>query len=350
GYLEATEKYASQAGLTELPDGGLTIRNYVAGVPFPTPSGPHKGWELLADMWYRYVPHLIAATPTNLLTECTMDAYGNVSCEREVFIARVLKHITDPGEATNNPYAGEHDETRFSMIIEPEERRYASVLSMYYSDLSKLPASYEFKPSERRVIPLSSAARCIQNGGSDMTEDDYRYGFAGNIPTFNATLIGKRKILALLDYKSPIGTFPANYDMPLGFPKPDWGKWELRDTYVLDVRKIPSHQFGYCYGKRIMYLDQQFYGPLWEDLYDRDMKLWKIAHLSPQAMNVPKIGMVNNNGSFSEQFWDVQNHHATFDSSFDDHGHTVMVNQQVPKQYNDYKKYSTVEGLGEIMR
>jgi hypothetical protein len=48
GYLNATEKYASQVKLVELPGGGLTISGYSAGIPFPNPNEPHKGWKILA--------------------------------------------------------------------------------------------------------------------------------------------------------------------------------------------------------------------------------------------------------------------------------------------------------------
>src|SRR5215472_3414994 len=57
-YLAATEKYAGQVQLQELPDGGLTLHNYQGGVPFPNPEEPHKGWKILANLWYRYSPHL----------------------------------------------------------------------------------------------------------------------------------------------------------------------------------------------------------------------------------------------------------------------------------------------------
>jgi len=138
--------------------------------------------------------------------------------------------------------------------------------------------------------------------------------------------------------------------MPLGFPKPLWGKWELRDMDILDVRKLASMAAGYCYGKRVMYIDSLFYAPLWEELYDNDMKLWKIMHLAPQAMEVPGVGIVNNGGAIAEEFWDVQHNHATYDSSFDDRGHPPYVNEQVPKAYDDISKYSTSAGLSTIMR
>ncbi len=349
-YVEATEKYSSQVRMETLAGGGHNLAGYVAGAPFPNPSGPDAGWEILADNWFRYAPHLTVSAPEHPITECVQDGYGNISCEQEMYVDRWLSHVTDPGAPLTDPAADGRFETRFGMVIEPEQRKYTATLSIFFDDLTRLPASYIFTPAKRRVMQLSAGARCQPTGGGDMTADDYRYGFAGSIPNFSAQLLGERKILALLDYAAPVGAFPASYDMPLGFPKPDWGKWEVRDAYVIDVRKIPSQAEGYCYGRRVMYIDKQFYSALWLDLYDMNMRLWKVAHLSPQAMEVPGVGKVSNAGSFSEQFWDLLNHHSTCDSSFDASGHTVYINSQVPPEYDDIQKYSSPNGLSEVMR
>jgi hypothetical protein len=350
GYLDATEKYASQVKLVELPGGALTISGYSAGIPFPNPHEPHKAWKILANLWYRYTPRLTVWTTENSGTDCYQDNYGNISCDHEIFVDRLLQHVTDPGAPMVDPAAGDRSETRYGMVIDPEQKKYTAFLSIYYDDLTRLPGSFGFSPARRQVIQNSPASRCQPSAGADFTADDYRYGFGGNIPTFSADFIGARKILALLDYQAPASTFPANYFMPLGFPKPSWGKWELREVDILDVRKLPTLAGGYCYGKRVMYIDSQFYAPLWEELYDNDMKLWKIMHLAPQAMEVPKVGIVNNGGAIAEEFWDVQHNHATYDSSFDDRGHPPYVNEQVPKAYDDINKYSTSAGLSTIMR
>ncbi|MGH8013815.1 MAG: DUF1329 domain-containing protein, partial [Candidatus Binataceae bacterium] len=93
-YQAATEKYSSQVKVVELPDGGLTLRNYTAGAPFPNPNGPHKGWEILADMWYRYLPHLLVDTYG---TGCTEDSYGSINCSADSIVYRQLSFNTDPG-------------------------------------------------------------------------------------------------------------------------------------------------------------------------------------------------------------------------------------------------------------
>src|SRR5205823_3587289 len=57
-YMAATEKYSGSVAIRELPDGGLTMDGYHGGIPFPKLSEPHQGWKILADMYFRYMPHL----------------------------------------------------------------------------------------------------------------------------------------------------------------------------------------------------------------------------------------------------------------------------------------------------
>jgi Protein of unknown function (DUF1329) len=346
-YLEATEKYASQVKLVQLPDGRFNLTGYTAGIPFPRPSGPHAGWEILANLWYRYMPHLMVSAPTNLASECAMNEFGNVSCSRVILVDRTLKHVVDPGYPIVTPGAGDADYTAYSMVEEPEEAKYTANLTVIHSDLTQ--DVYEFTPSLRRAVQLSSAARCLQ-GTSDVTRDDHRYGFNGNITQFTSKLLGEKQILALNNYNTDAGQFPAKYEMPLGWPKPSWGKWELRDVYVIDVRRAPSMTGGYCYGKRIIYLDKNTYDPLWEDLYNSDMKLWKALAVLPMARKVPGMGVQDFAGNQTDIFWDLRSKHMTVLLTVDPHGHPAFVNQEVPKEYDNIKKYSNPSGLNQIFR
>ena len=57
-FRQASEKYSGEVRVVHLPNGRNDIANYVAGEPFPVPQGPEKGYEILADLWYTYSPHL----------------------------------------------------------------------------------------------------------------------------------------------------------------------------------------------------------------------------------------------------------------------------------------------------
>src|SRR6266851_4128968 len=88
-YLEATEKYSSQVKIVELPDGGLTLTGYQGGIPFPNPEEPHKGWKVLANLWYRYMPHLIVDT---YASACTQSGGSSSNCGAEEAVYRQLRY------------------------------------------------------------------------------------------------------------------------------------------------------------------------------------------------------------------------------------------------------------------
>jgi hypothetical protein len=127
---------------------------------------------------------------------------------------------------------------------------------------------------------MSPNARCSADLGTDETPDDRRYGFNSNLTQIGAEFAGEKKILALVDYTMPVGRLPANYYMPLGWPMRSWGKWELRDVYVVNLNK-PSAAAGHCLGKKVIYIDKATWAPLWEDLYDDHLKPWRFVGISP---------------------------------------------------------------------
>jgi hypothetical protein len=348
-YLEATEKYASQVQLETLPDGGFTVANYRGGEPFPNPAAPHRGWKILANFWYRYIPHLVVNSQDNLGFFCTEDSYGSINCIKSLWVYRQLSFNTDPGVPATIPGGEDKFFTMWAMVYEPEQEKYSANLTIGFTDLTRPQEIYAFRPALRRYEPVASAARCASNG-SDATPDDGRFGFNGNIPLFQAKLLGERRVLTLMDFGTAGGNFPANYAMPLGWPKPSWGKWEVRDAWVIDVRRLPAQARGYCYGKRVMYIDKQFHGLLWEDLYDAQMRPWKFVFDQPIVIEVPGAGPQNSSGAHISHIWDIQNNHATFSGPADGHGYDILINSEVPKQWRSIAKYTTPGGLGSIMR
>lgn len=345
-YLDATEKYASQVKLLELASGGLSLTRYQGGTPFPNPADPHKGWKILANFWYRYIPHLLVDTYG---TGCYVDSVISVSCNADEIVYRQLSFNTDPGIPTNIPGAEGKFYSQWAMSVEPEQQKYHASLTISYSNLGKPDDLYVFNPALRRHQAVSASARCAPSTGSDATPDDSRFGFDSDLTQVQVEYLGAKKILALVDADLPQGKFPAGYDMPLGWPTPAWGKWQLRDVDVISVSKIPSLAAGYCYGKRIMYVDRAFSGAVWEDLYDSNLKPWKFVALFLRTLNVPLAGPVNVTGSQVEAFWDIQNKHATFFSDPAE-GRPFYINDQSPKGFGDIVEYTTPGGLDTIMR
>lgn len=350
-YQQATERYASRVKLVATPDGGLMLRDYVAGMPFPNPEEPHKGWKILANLWYRYFPYLVSTPTSSYETMCREDRFSNRACSTEVAVYRQLRHLADAGSSTATPDSGDSAGPSFSefwMTETPEDQKYTSGLTLYYD--SQPQADYLFTPKLRRAIRINAGARCSESSGSDFMEDDWRNGFSGDIWNFQAQFVQRMKMLTLINFGAEAGNLAEqNYYFPLLWPRPAWARWELRDTNVIDIRPLPENA-GYCYGKRVMYADANSSVPLWEDLYDSQMNLWKVYRVGTRAREVPGAGVQDSSGSRVTQIWNLKTGHATFLSTMNSAGIDFAINEQVPKQYDDIKRYSGLSGLNEIMR
>ena len=344
-YVEATEKYASQVKLVDLPGGRLNLANYQGGIPFPNPAEPHRGWKVLANLWFRYLPHL--SVDTNGVV-CTMDSSNSISCKAGMKVYRQLAFNTDPGIPAEIPGTEGKYFTQHEMVKEPEQERYTTVLTVSYTDLTRAEEVYVFIPSLRRYQPLSPNARCSADLGTDETPDDRRYGFDMNLTRINAEFVGEKKILALVDYTIPPGRIPANYDMPLGWPMRSWGKWQLRDVDVVKVTKS-AEGASHCLGKKMVYVDKATSAPLWEDLYDDKLQPWRFVGIFPRTLNIPGIGPVLTSNSMVYGFWDVKYSHATIFAEPGE-GQPFYVNQQAPEDFLDLERYTTPGGLSLIMR
>jgi hypothetical protein len=50
--------------------------------------------EILANLWYRYIPHLLVDTYG---TGCYIDSVSGVTCDADIIVYRQLSFNTDPG-------------------------------------------------------------------------------------------------------------------------------------------------------------------------------------------------------------------------------------------------------------
>jgi hypothetical protein len=287
-YLEDTEKYASEVKLTRTADGGYVPSGYVAGLPFPHPlegDPALTGQRIFWDAYYRYQPRVQWA-PT---VTYTLDRFGDMTQTSVVkTVLSQLAFLSDVDFPRTIADGGGYYAAKFSQQIAPESGKYATVLDLTPTDPSKLDELYEYVPSLRKSLRLSQAARCAPVFGSDYLIDDENDGPPGLPQLFQIDYLGEKKILALV-HADPRGferagestQLSSEYFYPgaagvIPFPKPALGKWEIRNTYVLSVRRLPQYANGYCYSRRIIYVDQEnFFGAGELDLYGRTGDLFK---------------------------------------------------------------------------
>jgi hypothetical protein len=350
-FVQATEKYGGQVRVVHLPNGHNDVANFIAGTPFPDPRGPDKGYEILANLWYAYGPHLAVGMPGfGLWNLWLIDRFGSYSGAKWDFVYRGLAFNTDPATPRIDPLAAGAFATQWIMVEEPEQAKYTADLDILPQDNQKPESNYVFIPALRRSLRLSVSSRCAPLLGTDWTHDDQKPGFNGGLAIFNAEFLRDQKVLTMVDMTAAEATFPANYDMPLGFPKPSWGPWSLRDAWVINVHRIPSEAAAYCYGKRTISVDKETSRGLYDEEYDNIGKLWKVTMTGYHPRNVPGADGETIYGRFYAATWDLQNQHVSLGYNTDQSGRYVMFNTEVPRQFDDVSKYSTPGGLMQIMR
>jgi len=302
-YLADTAAYSNRVKLVKTSSGGYVPIGYVAGLPFPRPleGDPElRGQRIFWDAYYHYQPRVQSA-PGSLYT---LDRLGNMTQASEVRVVdSQLDHLSDPDYPHTIADGVPYYFVRFEEQLSPEQGKYSAVLDLTPSDPTQLDDLYEFVPSLRRSLRLSQAARCAPVFGSDYLIDDEDGGPPGLPQLFQIDYLGEKKILALehaaaasfdsssmstqLDgrfyYSGDIGIVP--------FPKPAMGKWELRDTYVLSLKRLPQFAKGYCYSDRVMYVDKEnYFGAGEVDLYDAPGSLSKTQLVFLYPVPIPGSG------------------------------------------------------------
>jgi len=344
-YLQDTEKYSQQVSLVTNSYGGYSPKNYVAGVPFPNPSGPNAGIQIVYNEYYAYVPHVIT---TYAKLGFSMDRFGSKSVSEVREVNFKVKHLSDPGQPVNIPNLGDVFLTYNNIIWVPEQSKYVNDLVIFYDDPATLGETFVFVPALRRSLRLSSAARCAPLVGSDYTADDER-SMSIQPPIFQAKFLGYKKILVMYP-QLPGYEDKANYYQPVWFASPKAATWQPRTVALVDVRRTEQTARGYCYGSRMAYIDKETWQPIWMDLYDTGLKLWKTGPSMYKPMPLPNTnGDVATGGGGPGDgmyiFWDIQGLHLSFDIQTD-----ALINENVPAQYQDFQRWGTPAGMLQVMQ
>jgi len=292
GYSANTEHYSHLVKIVDLPDGGNTISGYVAGLPFPDPAEPMKGYKILVNNWYRYTPYIYCGDDARMYL---VNQTNQLTGYRFVEVIRRFSYISDVGQPIDDPGAQGVYFSEYLMQLQPEQDKYTEILTLFYVDPTKREDEFIFVPKLRRVIRGSPNSRCAPVDGGDITPDDFT-GFEGGFTRFQASYIKDQRVLALTTADPSVYGNLANY-YSLNFPKPNVGEWEVRDSYVTDTRRLPFLRVGYCYGKRIMWADKCSYNTIWADVYDSEMKLLKIEMAEEIAARVGSEGVQLNTGN-----------------------------------------------------
>jgi hypothetical protein len=343
-WIEDGEKYSGQVSLVPAPTGGLTMKGWVAGPPFPNPSGPHRGEEIMYNSWTPFRPFILFSVDNGF----AVDRFGNKSQNDVTADFFQLSHLSEENEPTNLPYAnGMFYVSRFE-ITAPEQSKYTTQLQSQPDDPMKHPETFVFLPSLRRSLRLSSAARCSPISGSDWVQDDN----AWNPPFFNVDFLGEKKVLTLImdpakafNGHAYVGIFDSTGGSLPGWPKAGGGHYELRTTDLIDLKWIP--QLGsYCFSHRIYYVDRATWVPILLEEYDQENKFWKTGWNKYAPLKVHGQETLVLDGYCSSVNVDWQNAHTSISYTTG----IPTIDDDVPAKYKDVSSLSQPGSLSRIMQ
>jgi hypothetical protein len=245
---------------------------------------------------------------------------------------------------------------KFTQQIAPEQGKYTTSLDLTYEDITRLDDIYSYLPSSRRPIRSSDAARCAPLQNSDFTWEDAALGPPGFPQRFQIKYLGEQRILAMVHAESTALThcggstqLPDGYYYPaakgiIPWGKASLGKFELRDVYVIDMSRLPAFSSGYCYSRRVLYIDKETFLPLAIELYDPRGTLFKFITQLWTPMAVPSGGSVlGTNGPQAGYSINFLDKHVSIALA-----QTSCYNTSCQPRYLDASEYASPEGLMKI--
>ncbi|MGO9060732.1 MAG: DUF1329 domain-containing protein [Candidatus Binataceae bacterium] len=338
------EKYGSQVQLVKDANGGWLMKGWVAGPPFPHPSGPNKSIEDVYNVWCSFRPYILHFDSTGWL----IDRFGNRTSNDSDDTFYQVSHLSEPGMPVDMPFGkGFFYAARF-LVLSPEQSKYTTALQIQPDDPAVVPNNYVFLPSLRRSLRLSSAARCAPINGTDAVNDDNVW----NPPNYNATFMGTKKLL--VNVQDPAKAYDPHSYVGIADPQPgsfpDWpkagtGHWELRNMDVIDLKWLPSLG-SYCFSHRIFYIDRDTWLIPFAENWDNNQKFWKQLweKYAPLKFHGEEtLSMLDGIAASCQLDW--QNGHMTAGTDTE-----PTMDNDVPGEYKDAASMTSPGSLARIMK
>ena len=273
-YKEATDKYAEQVKLSA---DGRELYNYVAGVPFPAIdlNEPLAGFKI---MWnYEHNPYLIDNAGTTFINELVnskgvvQGSYANL-WRRMTWLGRL--YLDPKPVVPHNPPL--HHSNLLGPLSFPQWLKGTMLLSLSYLPPDIPDDTYIYVPQLRRVRRLGIANRSDSVWGTDFDVDSY-WGFNAKLGYWTFRVLAEKEILAVVHSGKygdrSVWCVPRDGRHGIVSALP-CVSWEKRRVWVVEGSPT-GYPRPYTYSKRVLYIDQDFFAPLLQEIYDQRGELWK---------------------------------------------------------------------------
>ena len=259
-YTDATEKYS---GKVRLGANGELL-GYVAGQPFPKfeLSDPQIGPKLAWNFFWRWLGDDYKTGGAVKGGKIIRSAIEKDGAERRAdlvsyFLFPRTRYTTDPRPAI--PGYEHIDYMQLRIDSYPRDAAGTTTLEIRYADPNRADDLYIYIPSIRRIRRATTTQRCQTLAPSEFNLDDIN-SFNGKITDFNYKFLGEKKVLANTSQEIlPFHRKQGDY-LPLD------EKWELVDTYVLEVTpKDPN----YGYPLKLLHLTKVTFETHWTLIWEK---------------------------------------------------------------------------------
>lgn len=256
-YIEATKRYAEQVKVGA--DGEL--EGYVAGLPFPAldPADPQAGLKAAWNLRHRDFGDIMQVWNTfRILPE-------SGAADREIENYYVVAYgMHRPQTDGVNPNKWEQDGVlykEFFHIMTPFDLKNTMSLKHRYIRDRVNDDNWTYTPASRKIRKMILKHEEATYDSGLLNED--AFGFWGYVRSYNWKFLGARRLLAPVGAKVASTTYGGHGNWYPVDP------WELREVLVLEGTPTSD---DHPYGKRVLYLDQQMFVPVYTLLYDRQGK------------------------------------------------------------------------------
>lgn len=213
---------------------------------------------------------------------------------------------------------------------EPARRKGEIILSknpLNYTDKSK--AAWQYMTGQRRVRRAPSIDYDTPNpsAGGLSTYDD-AYMFNGSIDRYDWKLVGKKEMfIPYNNYQFDLA--PLKEVLTKHHANPEYLRWELHRVWVVEatLKKGKRHS----YGKRVLYIDEDYWFNALQDKYDTRGNLWRTS-LCTTIMKYDG-GDVIGMGRRAALFYDFQGDSYAAGYMVNDLGKNVLFEQPNPPEW-----------------
>jgi len=256
-----TKKNAVRAVMAEGDDG---IINAYGGIPFPIPK---TGAEAISNHKARWnggdISQKVVSKVVHQSGQITVGGLIDMKFSRPYYHQNAEKDFSGNLWSVLMDYIG------------PARRKGELILALEpinYSETGR--SAWQYMPGQRRIRRAPSIDFDNPNPtfGGLQTYDD-AYGFTGSLERFDWKLVGKKEVLIPYN-NNRFDLAPADDLFTPNHHNPKYLRWELHRIWTVEATLKEGSR--HCYGKRVMYLDEDTWHLLLQDKYDTRGDLWRV--------------------------------------------------------------------------